>query len=90
MSKSNILLSVNNLSVDFFTEDGQVGAVQNVSFEIDKGKLVRVERLVLKGIERLDADRVRRQMLTRPSSLYAAVRVLPSWRVIEVCRPRRS
>jgi oligopeptide/dipeptide ABC transporter ATP-binding protein len=37
MSKSNVLLSVNNLSVDFFTEDGQVGAVQNVSFEISKG-----------------------------------------------------
>jgi len=37
MSKNNVLLSVENLSVDFFTEDGQVGAVQNVSFEIDKG-----------------------------------------------------
>jgi len=38
MSKNTILLSVKNLSVSFFTEGGSVRAVQNVSFDIGKGR----------------------------------------------------
>jgi oligopeptide/dipeptide ABC transporter ATP-binding protein len=38
MSREDILLSVNNLSVTFFTEEGQVRAVQEVNFDIPRGK----------------------------------------------------
>ena len=38
MTKNNVLLSVENLSVEFFTEDGQVRAVQNVTFDISKAR----------------------------------------------------
>jgi oligopeptide/dipeptide ABC transporter ATP-binding protein len=38
MSRNNLLLSIKNLSVSFFTEDGTVRAVRDVSFEINKGK----------------------------------------------------
>jgi len=37
-NKNNILLSINNLSTHFFTEEGVARAVQNVSFAIKKGK----------------------------------------------------
>jgi oligopeptide/dipeptide ABC transporter ATP-binding protein len=38
MNQNGILLSLKNLSVTFFTEEGQVRAVQNVSFDISRGK----------------------------------------------------
>jgi len=38
MSKENHLLSVKNLSVSFFTEEGVVKAVQDVGFDVEKGK----------------------------------------------------
>jgi oligopeptide/dipeptide ABC transporter ATP-binding protein len=38
MSREDILLSLKNLSVTFFTEEGQVRAVQDVSFDIPRGK----------------------------------------------------
>jgi len=38
MSRDNLLLSVNDLSVTFLTEDGAVKAVQNVGFDVGKGK----------------------------------------------------
>ncbi|MFC1677455.1 ABC transporter ATP-binding protein, partial [Planctomycetota bacterium] len=38
MPNNSILLSVKNLSTHFFTEDGVAKAVQDVSFEIEKGK----------------------------------------------------
>jgi oligopeptide transport system ATP-binding protein len=38
MSREDILLSIKNLSVTFFTEEGQVRAVQDVSFDIPRGK----------------------------------------------------
>jgi oligopeptide/dipeptide ABC transporter ATP-binding protein len=38
MMSENILLKINNLSVTFFTEEGQVRAVQDVSFDIPRGK----------------------------------------------------
>jgi len=38
MSKNSVLLSVQGLSVSFFTEDGVVWAVQDVGFSIKKGK----------------------------------------------------
>jgi oligopeptide/dipeptide ABC transporter ATP-binding protein len=38
MSGNDILLSIKDLSVTFFTEEGQVRAVQDVSFDISRGK----------------------------------------------------
>jgi oligopeptide/dipeptide ABC transporter ATP-binding protein len=38
MIGQDILLSIKNLSVTFFTEEGQVRAVQDVSFDITRGK----------------------------------------------------
>src|SRR4030042_1153189 len=38
MSDNNTLLSIQGLSVSFFTEDGVAKAVQDVSFKIKKGK----------------------------------------------------
>lgn len=39
-SSQNILLKIENLSVDFKTDDGTVNAVKNISFHIPKGKTV--------------------------------------------------
>lgn len=39
-SSQNILLRIENLSVDFKTDDGTVNAVKNISFHIPKGKTV--------------------------------------------------
>lgn len=39
-SSQNILLRIENLSVDFKTDDGTVNAVKNISFDIPKGKTV--------------------------------------------------
>lgn len=38
MSKNGVLLSINGLSVSFFTEDGIAKAVQDVTFSIKKGR----------------------------------------------------
>lgn len=38
MSQNETLLSIQNLSTSFFTEDGVAKAVQDVSFDIEKGK----------------------------------------------------
>jgi oligopeptide/dipeptide ABC transporter ATP-binding protein len=38
MNKDDRLLSIQGLSVDFFSEDGVVKAVQDVSFDIEKGR----------------------------------------------------
>ncbi len=42
MSKNETLLSIENLSTHFFTEEGVVKAVQEVSFDIEKGQTVAV------------------------------------------------
>jgi peptide/nickel transport system ATP-binding protein len=39
-SSQNILLRIENLAVDFKTDDGTVNAVKNISFHIPKGKTV--------------------------------------------------
>lgn len=36
------LLEVNNLSTSFFTDEGEVKAVNNVSFELDRGKVLGI------------------------------------------------
>lgn len=36
------ILEVNNLSTSFFTENGEVHAVRNVSFELEKGKVLGI------------------------------------------------
>jgi peptide/nickel transport system ATP-binding protein len=38
MSDNETLLSVQNVSTCFFAEEGMVKAVQNVSFQVKKGK----------------------------------------------------
>ncbi len=42
MKGSNILLDVQGLSVDFRTEEGVVHAVQNVSFQLERGKTLGI------------------------------------------------
>ncbi len=42
MENSKVLLDVRNLSVDFRTEEGVVHAVQNVSFQLERGKTLGI------------------------------------------------
>lgn len=42
MSDNHSLLSIRNLQVSFFTEDGELKAVNNVSYDIQKGKTLAV------------------------------------------------
>src|ERR1700712_1927129 len=40
MAKSDTLIQIRNLSVEFQTDDGTVKAVKNISFDIPRGKTV--------------------------------------------------
>ncbi len=42
MTEPHVLLDVQNLSVDFRTEEGLVHAVQNVSFQLERGKTLGI------------------------------------------------
>jgi oligopeptide/dipeptide ABC transporter ATP-binding protein len=42
MSENNVLLTVNDLRVSFYTDEGEVRAVQGVSFDVRRGKTLAV------------------------------------------------
>jgi outer membrane protein insertion porin family len=48
-----------------------------VQFIVDRGKPVRVEAIRIEGAHEVGEERIRRQMLTRPSSLFARNTVVP-------------
>ena len=39
------LLSIENLSVDFLSENGSVNAVKNISIDVSKGEILEVSML---------------------------------------------
>jgi len=51
-----------------YTPRGEGGA-QEIEFEIDRGKPVRVQGILITGANQVPEDRIRKQMLTRPPSL---------------------
>ena len=40
MEKKDMILSIRNLSVNYSTEDGDVKAVRDVSFDLERGKTI--------------------------------------------------
>ena len=40
MEKKDMILSIRNLSVNYGTEDGDVKAVRDVSFDLERGKTI--------------------------------------------------
>ncbi len=64
-------------AVDVSHEVRAVEGVRQIRFEVDRGKLVRVRKVLLHGVERLDEDRIRRQLLTRTSSLFVKRELIP-------------
>ncbi len=64
-------------AVDVAHEIRTVEGVRQIRFEVDRGKLVRVREVLLHGVERLDEERIRRQMLTRTSSLFVRRELIP-------------
>ena len=42
MSENNLLLQVKDLHVSFFTDNGEVKAVNGVSFNLEKGKVLGI------------------------------------------------
>ncbi|HXV75599.1 MAG TPA: outer membrane protein assembly factor BamA [Candidatus Polarisedimenticolaceae bacterium] len=57
-------------AVDVRHELHDTGAGETVIFEVDRGELVKVAGITLHGTSAMTAERVRKQMLTRPPSLF--------------------
>jgi len=57
------------VDVQFDVTDGDDG--QDVVFLVDRGRVVRVGSVIIHGAVEVPEDRVRKQMLTRPPSLFA-------------------
>ncbi|HKQ60864.1 MAG TPA: outer membrane protein assembly factor BamA [Candidatus Polarisedimenticolaceae bacterium] len=52
--------------------------LRRVTFVVDPGRAVRVAELRIEGAQEIAAERVRRQMITRPSALFAEHTLDPS------------
>ncbi len=64
-------------AVDVAHEVRTAEGVRQIRFEVDRGKLVRVREVLLHGVERVNEERIRRQMLTRTSSLFVRRELIP-------------
>lgn len=63
--------------VDVEHESVERGGGRTVTFRIDRGPVVKVSRIVIEGAEALPEERIRRQMLTRTSSIFSRGRLIP-------------
>jgi len=58
------------VDVQSITETGEAGT--ELRFEIDLGKPVRVRAVAIEGAKEVGEERVRRQMLTRPATVFSS------------------
>ena len=65
-------------AVDVSYSEDLAAGTRTVRFRIDTGKPIRVDEVVLEGGAALPEERIRRQMLTEPSSLFSKRTVVPS------------
>ena len=57
-------------AVDVQYEERAGATGPQLIFQVDKGKPVRVEAILIEGVEQVAEERIRRQMLTRPTSPF--------------------